>query len=74
MTSEPIGSPGDSRAWLVEYPSETIGGRPTVVTGWVAVPAGDPPAGGWPMLAYGHPTSGLDDDCSPSARGRTSPL
>ncbi|NQV06548.1 hypothetical protein HQ535_08340 [bacterium] len=26
------------------------------------------------MLAYGHPTSGLDDDCSPSARGRTSPL
>ena len=74
VTQQPLGSPGDSRAWLVVYPSETIHGEPTTVTGWVAVPAGEPPAEGWPMLAYGHPTSGLGDQCAPSVRGRTSPL
>ncbi len=39
---------------------------PTVVSGAVFVPPGDPPAGGWPVVALGHGTTGLDEPCAPS--------
>ncbi|MCT7660904.1 lipase family protein [Mycobacterium deserti] len=44
--------------------------RVTVVTGTVYVPLGSPPAGGWPVVGFGHPTTGIDENCAPSQSGR----
>jgi dienelactone hydrolase len=41
-------------------------GAPTVVSGAVVVPLGRPPAGGWPIVAFGHGTTGIDEPCAPS--------
>jgi pimeloyl-ACP methyl ester carboxylesterase len=37
-----------------------------VVSGTVFVPLGAPPAGGWPVVAFGHGTTGIDEECAPS--------
>jgi len=39
------------------------------VTGMVAVPDGTPPAGGWPVVTWGHGTNGMADICAPSLAG-----
>lgn len=39
----------------------------TEVSGTVFVPGGEPPAGGWPVVAYGHGATGIDTSCAPSA-------
>jgi pimeloyl-ACP methyl ester carboxylesterase len=41
-------------------------GSSTMVSGMVFVPAGTPPAGGWPVLAQAHGTTGINNDCGPS--------
>jgi len=41
-------------------------GAPTVVSGSVFTPIGPPPPGGWPVIAYGHGTLGIDEPCGPS--------
>jgi pimeloyl-ACP methyl ester carboxylesterase len=41
-------------------------GASTVVSGSVFVPLGAPPAGGWPVVAFGHGTTGIDEECAPS--------
>lgn len=41
-------------------------GAPTVVSGTVFTPVGDPPPGGWPVVSYGHGTTGWQEDCGPS--------
>jgi Secretory lipase len=41
--------------------------EPTEVTGTVFAPIGRPPEGGWPIIAFGHPTVGILPDCAPSA-------
>lgn len=41
-------------------------GTPTVVSGSVFVPLGSPPSGGWPVVAFGHGTTGIDEECAPS--------
>lgn len=38
----------------------------TSVTGTVFVPKGRPPQGGWPIIAFGHPTAGIGSECAPS--------
>ncbi|MCF6385463.1 lipase family protein [Mycobacterium sp. MBM] len=55
------------RAARVLYRS-TFGdtGAPTVVSGSVFTPKGTPPAGGWPVVAIGHGTVGIDNPCAPS--------
>ena len=50
----------------VTYRSTTGDGDPTVVSGTVFMPAGPPPTGGWPVIAVGHPTTGIDENCAPS--------
>jgi pimeloyl-ACP methyl ester carboxylesterase len=42
-------------------------GSETVVSGAVFVPLGPPPPGGWPVVAFGHGTTGIDEPCAPSA-------
>ena len=43
-----------------------VDGSPTAVSGVAAVPAGTPPAGGWPIVVYGHGTTGVQADCGPT--------
>jgi len=70
MTMPGLVASGDGRhlqAARVMYRS-TSGddGAPTVVSGAVMVPVGPPPAGGWPIVAFGHGTTGIDQPCAPS--------
>ncbi len=37
------------------------------VTGAVFVPLGDAPPGGWPIVAFGHPATGIAPACAPSS-------
>ncbi|MBI3213479.1 MAG: lipase [Mycobacterium sp.] len=51
----------------VEYESQSgVDGSPQTVSGVVFAPFGTPPAGGWPIIAFGHPSSGVQWDCAPS--------
>jgi pimeloyl-ACP methyl ester carboxylesterase len=38
----------------------------TSVTGTVFAPKGNAPTGGWPIIALGHGTSGIQSECAPS--------
>jgi len=64
----PASLPG-ARAWAVLYHSRSADGRDVAVSGLVVAPPGRPPAGGRPVLAWAHATTGLADRCAPSARG-----
>ena len=56
-----------SLAARVEYTSTSgITDAHTPVSGSVFVPKGKPPPGGWPILAFGHGTTGVGPDCGPS--------
>jgi dienelactone hydrolase len=41
-------------------------GRETVVSGAVFTPLGEAPEGGWPVVALGHGTTGINEACAPS--------
>lgn len=43
-----------------------ITNEPTEVTGTVFAPSGKAPEGGWPIIAFGHPTTGILPECGPS--------
>ena len=42
------------------------GKTPVAVSGAYFLPKGPPPAGGWPVLAWAHGTTGIADVCAPS--------
>lgn len=52
--------------YLVLYRSSGLKGEPIPVSGMVFVPPGEMPEGGWPIVAWAHPTSGLVPKCAPS--------
>lgn len=57
-----------SLAARIEYTSTSgITGAHTQVSGSVFVPAGTEPQGGWPIIVFGHATSGLHQECGPSS-------
>ncbi|GAA4483394.1 alpha/beta fold hydrolase [Gluconacetobacter asukensis] len=62
------GIPGSGRALSVTYLStDGVTGTGLVpVTGEVIYPAGTPPAGGWPIVAWAHGTVGIANACAPS--------
>lgn len=66
--------PGSHAARVLYRSTEGDTGLPTVVSGTVFSPAGTPPPGGWPVIAYGHGTTGIDTDCglsgSPTLQGQ----
>ncbi len=64
--ADPIASPPGTKAWRVLYDSTIRDDRPTVVSGLVFAPDKPAPAGGWPVLSFAHPTTGLADRCAPS--------
>ena len=44
---------------------------PVAVSGTLFLPKGEPPAGGWPLIAWAHGTVGVADVCAPSNRPRS---
>ena len=61
-----IGAAAGATAHKVLYRSTKPDGTPTAVSGIVIVPAGQAPAGGWPIVAWAHPTTGVVPRCAPS--------
>ncbi len=53
-------------AYRILHHSRSIRGDDIAVSGFVATPAGDPPQGGWPLVAWAHGTTGMADKCAPS--------
>jgi pimeloyl-ACP methyl ester carboxylesterase len=53
-------------ARIVYRSTSGIDGAPTLVSGVVAVPPGTPPKGGWPVISFGHGTTGVLNKCAPS--------
>jgi acetyl esterase/lipase len=51
---------------LVLYTSKSMSGKTVAVSGSIAVPKGKAPKGGWPVISYGHGTTGIADKCAPS--------
>ncbi|MDT5242832.1 MAG: hypothetical protein QOD36_208 [Mycobacterium sp.] len=43
-----------------------IDNRYFTVSGAVFIPRGQAPQGGWPTVAFGHPTTGIQPNCAPS--------
>ena len=52
--------------YRVMYLSESVSGTPVAVTGLVMVPGRPAPAGGYPVVTWGHGSDGLADQCAPS--------
>jgi acetyl esterase/lipase len=61
-----VGAAAGATAYKVLYRSTKPDGTPIAVSGIVIVPAGKPPAGGWPIVAWAHPTTGVVSHCAPS--------
>lgn len=55
-----------ARATVVIYRSRSVTGQPTFVSGDVVIPRGTARAGGWPVVAWGHVTTGGADRCAPT--------
>jgi alpha-beta hydrolase superfamily lysophospholipase len=67
IREEPImGAPAGGITHRVLYRSTTPDGRPIAVSGVVILPAGAMPQGGWPIVAWAHPTTGIVPRCAPS--------
>ncbi|MDQ2700929.1 MAG: lipase family protein [Actinomycetota bacterium] len=64
-----------SAAWTrnVLYTSKTPLGKRAVVSGSISVPKGKAPRGGWPIITYGHGTTGIADQCAPSRNKKNGP-
>ncbi len=58
--------PGVRSTRRVLYTSTTPQGKKTAVSGYVSVPRGKAPRGGWPVITWAHGTTGIADTCAPS--------
>jgi len=58
-----------SSSTLVLYAQEGVAGETVGTSGVVTVPDGEPPKGGWPIVAWAHGTTGIADRCAPSRLG-----
>ncbi|MDJ0395626.1 lipase family protein [Rhodococcus sp. G-MC3] len=56
----------DIAARVVYTSTSGIDGSATKVSGTIFSPQGRAPEGGWPIVAYGHGTTGVLPDCGPS--------
>lgn len=57
---------GAAKVVTVAYRSTSVRDRATAMTGTIAIPKGKPPRGGWPVVSFGHVTTGAADSCAPS--------
>jgi hypothetical protein len=64
---ESISTPvAGAQAWRIAYISSDATGRKTIVTGLIVAPVGPAPAGGRPIMAWAHGTTGTAENCGPS--------
>lgn len=56
----------NAEAWRIAYVTSDVRGQKTLSTGLVVVPKGAPPAGGRPIVAWAHGTTGTSQYCGPS--------
>ena len=61
-----VGAPAGGIAHRVLYRSTDPEGKPVAVSGVIIVPPGKAPSGGWPVIAWAHPTTGIVPHCAPS--------
>jgi alpha-beta hydrolase superfamily lysophospholipase len=67
IRSEPLrGLPAGTQGWRVLYLSTDPEGKAIAVSGSVFAPVGPAPAGGRPVVAWAHPTTGVASRCAPS--------
>lgn len=67
MSGSELLNQDDATYMRVVYRSTSgVDGQPTEVSGAVAIPPGDPPKGGWPILAFGQGTKGVLNKCASS--------
>ena len=59
-----LGAPAGATAYKILYRSTKPDGTPIAVSGIVIIPAGQAPAGGWPIVAWAHPTTGIVSRCA----------
>lgn len=62
-----------AQAYKLHYRTPDPHGRLAEGSGLLYLPAGAPPAGGWPVVAWAHGTQGIADHCAPSVSGPTHP-
>ena len=60
------GVPAGARVWRILYHSTTIYGVDEAESGYVIAPATAAPAGGYPVIAWAHGTTGFAAQCAPS--------
>ncbi|MGC0362636.1 catechol 2,3-dioxygenase-like lactoylglutathione lyase family enzyme [Rhodococcus sp. 27YEA15] len=65
--STDVTATGASAVKILYGSTSGIDGGATRVSGTVFTPAGNAPDGGWPIVSVGHGTTGISDDCAPSA-------
>ena len=58
--------PAGAQAKRILYVSRDLHGNAVAASGVVLIPAGTPPQGGWPVIAWAHGTSGVARQCAPS--------
>jgi pimeloyl-ACP methyl ester carboxylesterase len=58
--------PDGAHAVRILYHSRALNGDDVAASGVVLIPAVTPPAGGWPVIAWAHGTSGVARSCAPS--------
>lgn len=67
IRSEPLETaPRGARGWRVLYRSTGLDGQAIAVSGTVFAPLAPAPAGGRPVVAWAHPTTGVASRCAPS--------
>jgi acetyl esterase/lipase len=67
IREEPMrATPPGGIAHRVLYRSTSPEGKKIAVSGVIITPPGAPPQGGWPVVAWAHPTTGIVPRCAPS--------
>lgn len=61
-------SPYGAELYRILYTSQRAPDVDQTTSGLLAVPVGDKPPGGFPVLAFGHGTTGMGDLCAPSMK------
>lgn len=67
IKSQPVATSGlHGSVQRVMYLSDSLQNRPVLVTGLIILPTSPVPAGGYPVVSWGHGTDGMADQCAPS--------
>ena len=66
-----ISLPRAGRAYRILYATTDVHGKPAVSTGAIFLPKRAAPKAGHKVIAWAHGTTGLGDDCTPSALPRS---